>query len=103
VILTSWHRRSGSFPPGERRRAAQAAADVAGGQVRAVTASVGRLARDPAVTSFLRGFELALLLAGAVLAAAGLLGFIGLRHLRSPVYRPRQKTDVTVAANGDGR
>ena len=97
VILASWHRRSGSFPPGERHRAAQASADVAGGQVHAVTASVGGLARDPAVTSFLQGFELALLLAGAILVAAGLLGFIGLRHLRSPVYRPRRKTDVTMA------
>ena len=52
----------------------------------------------PAVSSFLRGFELALLLAGAILAAAGLLGFIGLRHLRSPAYRPRETTDVTIAS-----
>ena len=97
VIVASWHQRSGSLPPGERHRAAQAGADVAGGQVHAVTASVGRLALDPAVASFLRGFELALLLAGAILAAAGLLGFIGLRHLRSPAYRPRETTDATMA------
>jgi hypothetical protein len=85
VILADWHRRSGAFPPGERHSAARAGADVAGGQIHAVTASLGRLALDPAAASFLRGFELALLLAGAITAAAGLLGFLGLRHLSSPV------------------
>ena len=85
VILADWHRQSGAFPPGERHNAAQAGADVAGGQIHAVTASVGRLALDPATASFPRGFELALLLAGAIIAAAGLLGFLGLRHLSSPV------------------
>jgi EmrB/QacA subfamily drug resistance transporter len=85
VILADWHRQSGSFPPSERHSAAQAGADVAGGQVHAVTASVGRLALDPAVASFRQGFELALLLAGAILASAGVLGFLGLRHLQRPV------------------
>jgi MFS transporter, DHA2 family, methylenomycin A resistance protein len=84
VILADWHRQSGAFPPGEHDNVAQAGADVTGGQIRAVTASLGRLALDPAVASFLRGFELALLLAGAIIAAAGLLGFLGLRHLNSP-------------------
>jgi hypothetical protein len=45
---------------------------------------VGQHVLDPAVASFLRGFELALLLAGAVLAAAGVVGFLGLRHLQNP-------------------
>jgi MFS family permease len=83
VIMADWRRRSSAFPPGQRQAAAQAGADVAGGQVHAVTASVGRLALDPAAASFTRGFELALLLAGAIMAAAGLLGFVGLRHLSS--------------------
>jgi MFS transporter, DHA2 family, methylenomycin A resistance protein len=85
VILADWHRQSGAFPPGERHNAAQAGADVAGGQIHAVTASLGRLALDPAAASFTRGFELALLLAGAIIAAAGLLGFLGLRHLSGPM------------------
>jgi EmrB/QacA subfamily drug resistance transporter len=83
VILADWHLQSGSLPPGERHSAAQAGAAVAGGQVRAVAASVGRVALDPAVASFLRGFELALLLAGAIIAAAGVLGFAGLRPKRA--------------------
>ena len=78
VILADWHRQSGSFPPAMRPSAAQAGADVAVGQIRAVAVSVGRLAIDPAKSSFLRGFWLALLLAAATLAAAGLIGFLGL-------------------------
>jgi MFS transporter, DHA2 family, methylenomycin A resistance protein len=85
VILADWNRQSGAFPPGKQHNAAQAGTDVAGGQIHAVTASLGPLARDPAVTSFLQGFELVLLLAGAIIAAAGLVGFLGLRHLKGPV------------------
>jgi len=102
VILADWNRRSGSFPPSERHSAAQAGADVAGGQVHAVAESLGRLAVDPAVASFLRGFEIVLLVAGAITAAAGLLGFVGLRHLRSPARQQRPTTDVTMAGKGDG-
>ncbi len=84
VILADWHRQSGAFPSGQRHSAAQAGADVAGGQVHAAAAALGRLALEPATASFLRGFELALLLAGAIMAAAGLLGLLGLRHLSRP-------------------
>jgi hypothetical protein len=94
VILADWHRQSASFPPAEQHSAAQAGADVAGGQVHVVAASVGRLALDPAKSSFLRGFALALLLAGATLAVAGLVGFLGLRHLPSPASRQRQPADA---------
>jgi MFS family permease len=94
VILADWHQQSGSFPPAERQSAAQAGADVTGGQVHAVAAFVGRLALDPAESSFLRGFGIALLLAGATLAVAGLVGFLGLRHLASPSPRQRQATDA---------
>jgi DHA2 family multidrug resistance protein-like MFS transporter len=90
VILADWHRQSGSFPRAEQHSAAQAGADVAGGQVHAATAIVGRLALDPAKSAFLRGFALALLLAGAILATAGLMGFLGLRHLARPAARQRQ-------------
>ncbi len=96
VILADWHRQSGSFPPAERHSAAQAGAHVAGGQVHAVAASVGRFALDPAVSSFHRGFELALLLASATLAAASLVGFLGLRHLSSPAHREHQPTDANM-------
>jgi MFS transporter, DHA2 family, methylenomycin A resistance protein len=82
AILADWHRRAGSLPPAQRQPAAQLGADVAGGQVRRVAASVGQDALHPAVASFLRGFELALLLAGVILAAAGVAGWRGLRHLK---------------------
>ena len=98
------------FPASRRQSAAQAGADVAGGQVHAVAAFVGRLALDPAESSFLRGFRVALLLAGATLAAAGLVGFLGLRHLASPSPRQRQATDartgrltVTLGMDSTGR
>jgi MFS transporter, DHA2 family, methylenomycin A resistance protein len=97
VILADWHRQSASFPPGQRQSAAQAGADVAGGQVHAVAVSVGRFALDPAAASFHRGFELALLLAGAILAAAGILGFLGLRHLHSHTSRQRQTADASMS------
>ena len=60
----------------------------------AAAAYVGGHAHAPAVTSFLQGFELVLLVAGAVLAAAAIVGFLGLRHLRGPQSRQRQLTDV---------
>jgi MFS transporter, DHA2 family, methylenomycin A resistance protein len=95
VTLAEWHRKAGSLPPAEQQRAARVGADVAVGQVHAAAASAGQHALDLATASFLRGFELALLLAGAILVAAGVVGFLGLRHLRSPVSRPRQSTDVS--------
>ena len=84
AILADWHQRAGSRPPAERQPASQLGADVAGGQVHVVTASVGPDMLAPAIASFLRGFELALLLAGVILAAAGAVGFRGLRHLQMP-------------------
>ena len=94
VTLADWHHQAGSLPPAEQQRAAQAGADVAGGQVHIAAASAGQHALDLAVASFLQGFELALLLAGAILAAAGVVGFLGLRHLQSPASQQRQRTDV---------
>ena len=80
AILADWHRHAGSLPQAERRPAARLGADVAGGQVHRVAASIGQNALHPAVASFLRGFELALLLAGLILATAGVVGVRGLRH-----------------------
>src|SRR6202046_1778533 len=88
VTLADWHRQAGSLPPAEQGRAAQAGADLAVGQVH-VAASAGQHALDLATASFLSGFELALLLAGAILVAAAVVGFVGLRHLRSPASPPR--------------
>jgi MFS transporter, DHA2 family, methylenomycin A resistance protein len=84
VTLARWHGQAASFPLAEqRRRAAQAGADVAGGQVHAAAAQVGGHVLPPAVASFRLGFEFALLLAAAIIALSGIAGFRGLRHLRS--------------------
>jgi DHA2 family methylenomycin A resistance protein-like MFS transporter len=84
VILADWHQRAGSLPPAERQPASQLAADVAGGQAHLVAASAGQDLLNPAIASFLRGFEVALLLAGVILAAAGAVGIRGLRNLPRP-------------------
>ena len=77
VIIADWHRRAGSLPPAERQPASQLAADVAGGQAHLVAASAGQNLLDPAIASFLSGFEAVLLLAGVILAAAGMAGHPG--------------------------
>jgi predicted MFS family arabinose efflux permease len=84
IILGDWHRQVRSISPAPRSDASQIAADVAVGQVKGITAALGQHAREPAVASFLRGFEYALIAAGAILAVAGALGLAGLRHLRHP-------------------
>ena len=84
VILAEWHRRAGSLPPAGRQAASRLAADVAGGQAHLVAASAGQDLLDPAIASFLSGFEAALLLAGVILASAGVVGIRGLRHLQMP-------------------
>jgi MFS transporter, DHA2 family, methylenomycin A resistance protein len=96
AILADWHRHAGSLPPAERKLASQLGADVAGGQVHVVTASVGQDALDPAIASFLRGFELALLIAGVILAAAGVVGWRGLRHLKRQGSSQPRVTGVNV-------
>jgi len=97
VTLAHWHRQAASFPPAGQRRAAQVGADVAGGQVHAAAAHVGGGALGQAVTSFLRGFEVALLLAGVILAFGAIVGFRGLRHLQSRASRERQVTDASTS------
>jgi MFS transporter, DHA2 family, methylenomycin A resistance protein len=90
VTLADWHRQAGSLPPAQQQRAAQVGADVAGGQVHVAAAFDGQHALDLAIASFLQGFELALLLAGAILVAGGVVGFLGLRHLQSPASQRRR-------------
>jgi len=97
ATLADWHHQAGSLPPAEQQRAAQIGADVAGGQVHIAAAAGGQHALDLATASFLRGFELALVLAGAILAAAGVVGFLGLRHLRGPASQQRERTDVSTS------
>ena len=99
TIVADWHQRAGSFPPAERPSASQAGAEVAGGQVHVVAASVGQDALSAAVASFLRGFEVALLLAGVIIAAAGVVGFRGLRHLQTSGSSQPRMTGARV--NGD--
>jgi MFS transporter, DHA2 family, methylenomycin A resistance protein len=95
VTLAHWHHVAASFPPAGQRRAAQVGDEVAVGQVRAAAAHVSGQPEAVAVTSFLRGFELALVLAAAVLAVGSVAGFRGLRHLRSrPVAGEHDTTDA---------
>jgi MFS transporter, DHA2 family, methylenomycin A resistance protein len=94
-ILADWHRQAGSLPPAQQQPAARLGAEVAGGQVHLVAASVGHDALYPAVAAFLRGFELALILAGVILVAAGVVGFRGLRRLRSPRSLPKRITGAS--------
>ena len=96
VTLADWHREAGSLPAAEQQRAAQVGADVAGGQVHVAVASEGQHALDLVVASFLRGFEIALLLASAILVVGGIVGFLGLRHLQSPASQQR-RTDVSTS------
>ena len=97
AILADWHQRAGSLPAADRQRATQLGADVAGGQVHLIAASVGQDALYPAVASFLLGFELALLVAGVILAVAGVLGFLGLRHLQLLGASQRPMTDASAS------
>ena len=93
LVLADWHRQAGSFPrPSGTARPRPVPTSRAAGPRRCP--SVGQHTLDLAVASFLRGFELALLLAGATLAAAGVVGFLGLRHLPSPASQQRQLTDA---------
>jgi hypothetical protein len=86
VILADWHGQETSFPPAEQQRIQRAGADVAGGQVRAAAGRVGQHALEPAVASFLRGFEVVLILAGVILLFSAVVGVRGLRKLRE--YSP---------------
>jgi DHA2 family methylenomycin A resistance protein-like MFS transporter len=94
VTLADWHHRAG------QQAAARAGAEVAGGQVHIAAAAAGQHALDLAVASFLRGFEIALILAGAILAAAAVVGFLGLRHLQD---RPRAAASARATAPGTAR
>ncbi len=82
IIVADWRGQVRSFAPAERFHASGLSADVAGGQINAVTAALGQHAHSPAVTSYLHGFEAALITASVILTAAGALGFLGLRRLR---------------------
>jgi DHA2 family methylenomycin A resistance protein-like MFS transporter len=82
IIVADWRSQVRSFAPAEQPRASGLSADVAGGQIKAVTTALGQHAHSPAVASYLHGFEAALITASAILIVAGALGFLGLRGLR---------------------
>jgi len=82
IIVADWRSQIRSFAPAQRTGASGLSADVAGGQIKKVTAALGEHAHGPAVASYLHGFEVALITASVILAAAGALGFSGLRRLR---------------------
>jgi hypothetical protein len=51
---------------------------------------------DRAVASFLAGFEITLLLAGAILVASGVVGMVGLRHQMRTTAEQRSMTDTSI-------
>ena len=63
IILADWHRQVRAMSPAVRSHSDQLAADVAVGQIKGVTAALGQHSRQPAVASFLHGFEYALIAA----------------------------------------
>jgi hypothetical protein len=81
IIVADWRGQVRSFAPAERLHAGGLSADVAGGQIKAVTTALGQHAHSPAVASYLHGFEAALIAASVILIGAGALGFLGLRRL----------------------
>jgi EmrB/QacA subfamily drug resistance transporter len=82
IIIADWRRQVRSFVPAERLHVSGLTAEVAGGQIKAVTGALGQHAHGPAVASYLHGFEAALIAASVILIGAGALGFLGLRRLR---------------------
>lgn len=94
VTLASWHSQATSFSPAGQQRAAATGLEVAVGQVHAAAAYIGGQVLQPAVWSFLQGFEVALVLAGSILVIAAVVGFRGLRHLRRSAPRTRPLTGV---------
>jgi MFS transporter, DHA2 family, methylenomycin A resistance protein len=96
VILADWQRNAQYLPTAARRRAASAGADIAGGRVHVAAALVGTNALDRAVISFLAGFEVTLLLAGAILVASGVIGLLGLQRPRSTLARQHGMTDTSI-------
>jgi len=82
IIVADWRSQVRSFAPADRLDATGLSADVAGGQVKAVTTALGRHAHSPAIASFLHGFEAALIAASVILTGAAAIGFLGLRRLR---------------------
>jgi hypothetical protein len=82
MIVADWRSQVRSFAPAYRVHASGLSADIAGGQIKAVTTVLGHHAHGLAIASFLHGFETALIAASVILAGAGALGFLGLRRLR---------------------
>ncbi|HUA39935.1 MAG TPA: MFS transporter [Streptosporangiaceae bacterium] len=96
VILADWHRNARYLPPAAQQRAVPAGPDVAGGRVHVAAALVGGNELDRAVVSFLAGFEVTLLLAGAILVGSGVVGFLGLRRLQSAAARHHGVADARI-------
>jgi hypothetical protein len=84
VILAEWHRRAGSLPRpnGSRPHSSQLMSRAA--RLTWSPHPPGRTCSARRLRHSLAGFEAALLLAGVILAAAGVVGIRGLRHLQMP-------------------
>jgi MFS transporter, DHA2 family, methylenomycin A resistance protein len=90
VILADWHSEARSFPPAAQGQAQHLGTAVAGGQAHLAAAALGTRATGPAVSAFVRGFEVALVAATAILVIAGAIGYFGLRHLQAATRRSRR-------------
>jgi MFS transporter, DHA2 family, methylenomycin A resistance protein len=105
TAASTW-RRGVSGLVGEQRAAAlRQAQDVGGGRVRTVVGTLGSSFRQPAVASFLHGYQLAVGIAAACTALAAGLGYAGFRQRELPsAAGARQPQDVAGASAsvGDG-
>ena len=87
VILADWHSEARSLTLAAQGHAQHLGPAVAGGQAHLAAAVLGASELDPAVSAFMRGFEVALLIAAAILVVAASIGYFGLRHLAAPTAR----------------
>jgi MFS transporter, DHA2 family, methylenomycin A resistance protein len=81
----AWHASIGSLDAVERAKAAALVQQVAGGEVRIVSAALGQQAAESALASFLSGYRAAMLVASGLLLVAAVIAVAGLRkNDRSP-------------------
>jgi DHA2 family methylenomycin A resistance protein-like MFS transporter len=93
AVSREWDDRAVDLPPG-RDEASGLVQRVAGGEGRAVGELVGPGATRPAFDSFLAGLHVAMWVAAAVLVAATVVAFLGLRATSSrPSGAPRRHDD----------
>ena len=81
----AWLAHVGQLPAASQGAAAGLAQRVAGGNVQSVTRQLGSAASAPATAAFLHGYEIAIIVCGLALLAAGAIGYVGLRRTGDPI------------------